>query len=258
MFYPRNFDQIYDYINDPNVLTVNWADCVIQITHVNRNNNFMSIDQVIFQKLLSGEIEKKYLFQTTADHYDSALDYFRLFLELILFLMIWYRVLNFFKHVYKFFDIKSHYEEADPEIKESPLIYRVFFLSHKAVIEGQCCYVIVMIIGRVILTILLWVICSLKALYNFVTSSIFYTVRTISVVLIILTILYWIQIGTASTFHVEADGTTDENTFNIINSKVNLIIINKWFEYAPGTYPINIRIINILTIFLGDTHSAKK
>ena len=103
----------------------------------------------------------------------------------------------------------------------------MFFLSHKAVIEGQCCYVIVMIIGRVILTILLWVICSLKALYNFVTSSIFYTVRTISVVLIILTILYWIQIGTASTFHVESDGTTDENTFNIINSKVNLIIIYK-------------------------------
>ena len=88
MFYPRNFDEIYDYINDPNVLTVNWADCVIQITHVNRNNNFMSIDQVIFQKLLSGEIDKKYLFQTTADHYDSGLDYFRLFLELILLLMI--------------------------------------------------------------------------------------------------------------------------------------------------------------------------
>jgi hypothetical protein len=64
-----------------------WAIIILEFVYFNRNYEFVAGNNVIFIKSAAGITGQKYLTSVVEDHYDSGLDYFRAFLELVLVLL---------------------------------------------------------------------------------------------------------------------------------------------------------------------------
>jgi hypothetical protein len=64
-----------------------WAIIILEFVYFNRNYEFVAGNNVIFIKSAAGITGQKYLTSVVRDHYNSGLDYFRAFLEIVLILL---------------------------------------------------------------------------------------------------------------------------------------------------------------------------
>jgi len=131
--YSRNKQQAQDpkYLSDLKIVSENWHSITLFWIYVNRNNDLIVSCHVNFVKSSAGNIVGSYRSQVIIDHYNTSLDYFRAFLEvLFLILTSWYllKFLRGFVLIYLGM-YKKYLEDQDNLMKSNSLCFRVIGIN---------------------------------------------------------------------------------------------------------------------------------
>lgn len=119
MFYPRNSSEIIKYLEESTLLSPNWIHIIIQIVVFNRNTDMMSLNEIVFTKMASGEIRPEVYLVSTLDYYSSTIDYFRAALEVIFLIIFSRRLYSLIFFIGKNFlkNASPHYSKQSENFK---------------------------------------------------------------------------------------------------------------------------------------------
>ena len=140
--YPRNMslDDPIDYLSENDLISPNWVSIYFTFILYNRNKNNFSLHFPYFIKTPAGQMIPKYEIYTISDYYETGLDYFRLFLEIVYLLIFSFFVYLLVKALLVIFfrKIKKCLNKQSRRLKANPLCFRLIGFDKAANANKDC------------------------------------------------------------------------------------------------------------------------
>ena len=206
--YPRSIEGAFklNYLNELGVTTSNWINYYYAFLSINRNNNNIILNVIMFDNLPSGEIIPNYKNYTIRRYYSSKMDTFRAVLEVIFLIMSWWYLYSIIKHLlfFIFSEFKSALDRQSNLMKQNNIWFRIIEINVKLYEDDS---------GLLIKIILKTVWFIIKGTLRLILSTIKFALtdlqNLLNITLTVITLMIiskWIYISTEDIFEVSEDG----------------------------------------------------